>query len=127
MSVQVLRLAQVYLTYAEAQARSAGPNTSASGLNMTPIEAVNIIRARAGLSDLPQGIDQNTFVQAVLNERAWEFAGEFLRWFDLVRTENVEQANMNRSAEQNQLLITISKDNYLLPPPAQDVAINENL
>jgi len=46
--------------------------------------AVNAIRQRAGLAGL-SGLANNAFIDAVVQERAWEFAGEYTRWFDLVR------------------------------------------
>jgi hypothetical protein len=74
-----LRLAEIYLSYAEAlNEYNGGPTTEA-------YEAVNIVRARVGLAELQPGLDKEAFTKAVLNERACEFGFEEIRWFDLIR------------------------------------------
>lgn len=121
LSVKLLRYAQVLLTYAEAQARSTGA-PSADAYN-----AVNKIRERAGLSDLPAGLSGDAFATAVVNERGWEFAGEYTRWFDLQRLELVESANSNKAPDDLKPLNAITKDRYWLPIPYNDQQINTGL
>ena len=122
MPIILMRYANVLLVYAEAQARSAGtPNSLA-------YDAVNSVRARAGLSPLPASLSGNDFIKAVLQERAWEFAGEWHRWFDLIRTETVKEANSNRHAKE----IALRGDpgntkNWLFPVPGSDKSKNPNL
>ncbi len=122
MPVHILRYAHVLLNYAEAQARSAGtPNASA-------YEALNAVRTRAGLAPL-SGLSNEAFIKAVVDERAWEFAGEWTRWFDLVRLEMVESANSPSNKDVNDLkpIGTITKANYTFPVPYTDSNINSNL
>ncbi|GAA4343587.1 RagB/SusD family nutrient uptake outer membrane protein [Flaviaesturariibacter amylovorans] len=78
-NVPVLRLADVYLVAAEAEARLNGPSGSA-------YNNINIVRRRAGLGDLTPGLSRDAFVDSVLQERSWEFFGEGDRWYDLTRT-----------------------------------------
>jgi hypothetical protein len=77
----VLRLAEQYLIRAEARAQQN---------NLTGAAAdVNIVRARAGLANLPTLIagSQTSLLTAVAQERKVELFGEYgHRWFDLLRT-----------------------------------------
>lgn len=120
MQLSLIRYAHVLLTYAEAQARAEGtPNASAH-------EAVNAIRRRAGLAPLA-GMTRDVFVNAVVQERAWEFAGEYTRWFDLVRLERVEAANAQKDPNELAISKPISKADYYLPIPASELTLNPNL
>lgn len=94
-TVFILRYAEVLLTYAEATAMSTGVDNSAYA-------AVNSVRKRAGLADLPQGLNASVFREAVIAERGWEFSGcePAARWFDLIRTETVAKANADRHATE---------------------------
>lgn len=119
--IVMMRYAHVLLIYAEAQARSTGaPNSEA-------YTAINAVRRRAGLPDLPGGMSGANFASAVVNERAWEFAGEWNRWFDLVRLEQVEAANANKAAGDLQPSGNITKANYWMPIPGADAVVNPNL
>jgi hypothetical protein len=75
----ILRLADVYLIAAEAEAR-------ANGATQTAYDAINVVRKRAGLPNLTAGLSKDAFIEAVLQERSWEFCYEADRWFDLTRT-----------------------------------------
>jgi hypothetical protein len=118
--VLLIRYAHVLLIYAEAQARSGGVNTDAYA-------AINAVRKRAGLADLSAGLPATDFINAVIDERAWEFAGEWNRWFDLVRLERVEAANAGKDPGDLQPAKPITKENYLLPIPGADALMNPNL
>lgn len=119
--VIMLRYAAVLLTYAEAQARATStPNEDA-------YTAVNAVRLRAGLGKLPDGLSGADFATAVVNERAWELAGEWSRWFDLVRLEKVEEANANKHPDDLTISGTITKQKYWMPIPGADAAVNPNL
>jgi hypothetical protein len=74
-----LRLAEIYLSYAEAD------NEFNNGPSPEGYRCVNIIRNRVGLGNLPAGLTRDQFREAVLLERALEFGWEEVRWFDLVR------------------------------------------
>lgn len=130
------RFADVLLMYAEAAVMSEGsPSTEA-------YDAINAIRRRAHGVDLTPGLDQIAFRDSVIEEVAWEFAGEHRRWFDLVRTEKVEWANdLSRkyvgeytdssgntyTIEDLKPLRTITKDYYLMPIPDSEIVLNPNL
>lgn len=74
-----LRLAEVFLSYAEAL------NEANGGPNDLAYEYVNKVRNRVGLNDLKKGLSQVEFREAILRERACEFGYEEVRFFDLVR------------------------------------------
>jgi starch-binding outer membrane protein, SusD/RagB family len=78
-NIPILRLPDVYLIAAEAEARLNGATATAYGF-------VNVVRKRAGLDDLPEGLSKDAFIDAVLQERSWEFFAEGDRWYDLTRT-----------------------------------------
>lgn len=85
-NVPVLRLADMYLTRAEANAR----------LNATPavvLADVNAVRQRAGLAPLNPATVSGTeaLIDAILKERRVEFAMEGHRFFDLRRTGRATQ------------------------------------
>jgi hypothetical protein len=97
----LLRLADIYLTYAEAAYESTGSYTAVpSGCSLTAEQAVNIVRSRAGQPDvaatlpnyendiLPYSEETNAdepFRLLYRNERAVEMAYEGTYWFDLRR------------------------------------------
>jgi len=99
-TVYVIRYAEVLLTYAEAHTMATG---NADG---SAYAAINQVRKRAGLNNLPAGMSKDDFQKAVIAERGWEFAGfePASRWFDLIRTETVAQANAQRSSAEVQLV-----------------------
>ncbi len=83
-----LRYADVLLMFAEAENELNGPTAAAQ-------EALTQVRNRAfDAADRAEKVtgyvaqaaaSKETFLNAVLNERKWEFAGENSRWKDLVR------------------------------------------
>ena len=120
--ILMLRYANVLLVYAEAQARTGTPSPDAYG-------AVNAVRTRAGLGPLTPGLTSADFIKAVLQERAWEFAAEWTRWFDMVRTETVAEVLSHRSAAENNKLLGDPSDqkNWLFPIPGTDKNKSPNL
>jgi starch-binding outer membrane protein, SusD/RagB family len=110
-NVRILRYADILLMYAEAKARGAAFPTK-SGL--TGDNAVNLVRARAGLPDLT-----NTTVDQVLDERRAEFALEEDRFFDLIRTGSAVTV-------LGPLGFTANK-NELFPVPSAQLQLNLNL
>ena len=113
----MLRLSQTALTYAEAKARSDGPDEAAYNW-------INRIRTRAGLQEL-SGLSTDEFIEAAVDERAWELAGECVRWFDLLRLEMVPSTNADKNPDYD-LQVNV-KDRYTFPIPASETLLNPNL
>jgi starch-binding outer membrane protein, SusD/RagB family len=88
------RYAEILLNYAEAQNEAVGPDASV-------YDAINKIRARAGLPDLPSGLSQVDMRTRIRNERRIELAYEEHRYFDVRRWKIASQ-------EENEKALGIS-------------------
>jgi len=101
----VIRYAEVLLMYAEAMTRGAS-----SSISMSADDAVNLVRTRAGLTNLSGVTTQN-----VLDEKFAELAMEWgTRYYDMVRTEN--------TAELSHEGKVFTMDKAYLPFPADQVS-----
>ena len=82
-----MRLADLYLMYAEAGAAVQGANYKSSKLNLTAAEAINVLRERVKAGHVADKFmnDQKKFMDEVRRERAVELAFEGFRWNDLQR------------------------------------------
>lgn len=118
--VCVTRYAEILLTYAEAA------NMAEGGPSAAAYEAINEVRRRAGgydqsvYPDLPAGLSQADFDEAVIAERGWELSFELKRWFDLVRRKMVVEVNKD-------LHPNVTADKRWLPKPATEVKLIEGL
>ena len=82
-----IRVAQVYLDYAEAMNEAYGPNADPEGYGLTAVQAINIVRNRVGMPDVLQEFtgSKEVFREKIRNERAVELMWENHRWHDLRR------------------------------------------
>lgn len=90
--IPYLRLADVYLMYAEAVLHGYGsPSSKDPNYSLTATDAVNIIRNRAQLPDLASKYtaDKNVFMGEIIRERAVELAFEATHRFCDLRRWNV--------------------------------------
>lgn len=90
LTIQVswMRLADIYLMYAEAAANAYGtPSGKASGFSLSAVDAVNVIRDRAGVGHVADKYTTSTteFMKEIVRERAVELAYEAHRFNDLRR------------------------------------------
>lgn len=116
------RYADILLMYAEASNEMSGPSADA-------IAAVNAVRNRAGMPDLPAGLDQAGFRAAIRQERHVEFPWEGTRWFDLIRwrtaeTVVVEATLFGQSMDDR---VFDPARHYLWPIPQKERDANPNL
>lgn len=145
LSTHLLRLADVYLIYAEAIMGNAGSTTDAKAL-----EVYNAVRKRAGFS----GNTTSITWQDVWKERRLELACEGDRWYDYVRWHYYEPAaaiaelkgqrrsfytglddfyktesfdpNVTRY-DDNPVVPNITSTHFQLPFPDTDLTMNPNL
>ena len=112
----IIRFADVLLVYAEAL------NKQNNGPTPAAFDAINRVRARAGLSGLSDSYTYDTFLKAIQDERFKELAGEGHRLWDLRRwgyntlKERVELSNPNASVEPHEVLYPIPSEELLQNP-----------
>jgi hypothetical protein len=131
------RYADVLLNYAEAQNEASGPDASV-------YDAINQVRERAKIPDLPLGLSQEAMRTAIRRERRVEFAFEGKRYWDLIRWQiagtNINQqlhgiSITNNSGVLNYTTVTVpggdrkfdASKNYLFPIPQSAIDQNKNL
>ena len=80
------RLAEFYLNYAEAMLNLSGDGYKAeTGFTMTPKYAIDLVRKRAGLAGIEDGLSASQFKEKLEKERFVELAFEGHRFFDVRR------------------------------------------
>ncbi|MBP4137248.1 RagB/SusD family nutrient uptake outer membrane protein [Flavobacterium geliluteum] len=108
----VFRLAEQYLIRAEARAHQ--------GDLIGAKEDLNQIRNRAGLDDT-KAITKEEILDAILNERRWEFFTELgHRFFDLKRFNQINKVLSNSKPGWN-------TTDHLFPMPQSELSSNPNL
>ncbi len=137
----IIRYAEVLLIKAEAENELNGPTQAA-------YDAINQVRRRAywspynniqytpsdGSTLKLSGLSQSEFRERLREERRLEFVLEGQRWFDLCRWHilvKYVKANTPTDAEtlgtKTTKVQNISKKNYLLPLPQDQIILNPNL
>lgn len=109
-NLRVIRYAEVLLTYAEALARGA---TVGALSGMSALDALTLVRTRAGLASVPATLDN------ILDERRAELALEEDRFLDLIRT--------GRAATVLGPLGYVEGKHNLFPIPSTQLQLNTNL
>lgn len=121
----VLRNAEAYLSYAEAQNEAVGPDE-------TVYAAVKEIRKRAGITnpDLPAGLNKEQMREKIRHERRVELAGESVRFEDLLRWKKLKSALETKHLGNpgvNWVISNWEDFRYLWPIPQQERDLNKNL
>ncbi len=96
IDMPVLRYADILLMFAEAAIGSKEGNAPANTTGIDPQACFDKVRARAGLPSKPLDFE------AIVNERAFEFCGENIRKYDLMRWGMLKsklESTMERIAE----------------------------
>ena len=112
----ILRYADVLLMQSEAM-------NQLDANDSKKFDGINKVRARAGLSllSLTNTATKDNFIDALVNERAWELCMEGHRRWDLIRLgrlKSVMQANRN---------IAVQDPQFLMPIPQTELDLNTNL
>jgi hypothetical protein len=114
----IFRLADVYLMAAEAENELNGPDNA--------YQYINRVRERAYEPDQPlSGLTQETFRQAIYDERRWELGGEghrrldLIRWgilLDVVRSTEYRIWNPADNIQPRHVLLPIPPEEFNLNP-----------
>ncbi|WP_187262667.1 RagB/SusD family nutrient uptake outer membrane protein [Pontibacter beigongshangensis] len=116
----LIRYTDVLMMKAEAILQGAS-----GGTQQEVDEIVNMVRARAGLGPVA-----NVTLDMLLKERRLEFAGEGLRWHDLVRTGTVidkMNAWLPTEDELNRMPESIGVNSIIYPIPFTQLTVKEGL
>ncbi|EJL71396.1 RagB/SusD family nutrient uptake outer membrane protein [Chryseobacterium populi] len=96
LNIPLLRYSDVLLMYAETQNYLNGGPTAAG------TAALMQVRNRAGIGNVPVPSGQQAFETAIVQERKWEFAGEFNLRTDLIRMNRLaSEIEATRQAMKN--------------------------
>lgn len=124
-----IRYAEILLNYAEAQNEAVGPDESV-------YEAINLIRQRADMPDLPDDLSQDEMRESIRRERQVELAFEEHRFYDVRRwmiadeTENEPAYGISITKEGDDLTYTrkvaldgrkFETKHYWLPIPRAEI------
>lgn len=130
----LFRYAEVLLNYAEAQNEAVGPDN-------TVYDAINQVRKRAGMPNLPAGLSQPDMRAAIRHERRVELAFEDARYWDVKRwklavnlfstaTNPIQKMEILRDAVTGEKTYTVKnlsktrifqEKHYLFPFPITEV------
>lgn len=111
------RYADILMMFAEAMNEMSGPTQEV-------YDAVNAVRQRAGIADLPQGLSQAEMREAIRHERRVEFLWEGTRYFDLLRWGIAKEVITGVDIETR---IFEEPKNLLWPIPQAEIDLNPNL
>lgn len=121
MNWKVLRYAEVLLIYAEAKNEAEGPVTEV-------YDAVNQVRNRVGMPDLPPGLSKDEMRERIYHERRVELCSEATRLDDLIRwrrlEEVIERKHLNYGVNY---VVDFEEFEYLWPIHQQEIDVNPNL
>lgn len=90
----VIRMAELYLNYAEAANEAYGPSGSAPGATMTAVQALNFVRTRVGQPGVlsQHTVNKDVFRERIKNERTIELIYEGQYYFDVRRWKDAPTA-----------------------------------
>lgn len=100
----VLRYADVLLMFAEAGIGSVGGDVPTNNTGLDPVAMFNKIRNRAGVST-KGGVTMDDIIQ----ERAFEFCGEYIRKYDLMRWGILRERMVQTEATIRQMAVDGSR------------------
>ncbi len=96
----IFRLAEVYLSLAEAMNEAYDPTALPAGFSMNAVSALNMVRTRAGVG-MPAvtAASKDDLRAAIINERRIELAFEDHRFWDIRRLKLHDDGNANKVTE----------------------------
>ncbi len=116
-----MRMAEVYLIFAEAHARANNAVTPEA------LEALNTVRTRAGAEPYPSTIDLDQFLTAVRLEKLAELYAEGGEsWFDLIRFDYIDGFGQGFQVSDVKPTAT-NPDKFILPIPQESIDVSNNI
>lgn len=142
----IFRLAEMYLSLAEAMNEAYGPTTTPAGFTMDAVTALNAVRTRAGIA-MPAltTASKDELRSAIIRERRIELAFEDHRFWDVRRLKLHDSGNSDKVTEDIYGVEIINNEGtlsyyeklvddriwnekmYLYPIPYNETKINSNL
>jgi SusD family. len=83
--MRMITLADVYYNFAEVAYQVSGPDAKVAGVNLSARDAVNTVRARVNMPEIPSGLSNADFEKRYRNDRRVEFALTQDRYFSVRR------------------------------------------
>ncbi len=119
---KMLRYAEVLLIYAEAKNEADGPVSEV-------YNAVNRVRNRVGMPNLPSGLTKDQMRERIYNERRVELCSEGNRLEDLIRWRRLKEVMEKKHLNQgvNYQITNFEEFRYLWPIHQQEIDVNPNL
>lgn len=119
---KMLRYAEVLLIYAEAKNEADGPVSDVHN-------AVNRVRGRVGMPNLPANLTKDKMRERIYNERRVELCSEGTRLEDLIRWRQLKDALERKHLNQgvNFQITNFEEFRYLWPIHQQEIDVNPNL
>lgn len=114
----VIRYADILLMFAEAE-------NEVSGSTQAVYNAVNAVRNRAGMPDVPSGLTKDQMRMAIRHERRVELGFEGVRIFDVMRWGIAQDAYTNGVTFHNRVYESPRHDFF--PIPQQEIDNNEGV
>lgn len=119
----LFRLGQVYLDYAEALLNYTGDGyATPEEFTLSAADAINLVRNRAGLPNLPRGLGKDEFNKRYENERFVELAFEGHRIYDVRRWmkgkeyfENIKVVEITKNDDGTLAYKTVENPSYITP------------
>ena len=100
----VLRYSDVLLMFAEAAIGGIGGDVPVNNTGLDPVQIFNKVRTRAGVST-----KGSITMDDIMDERAFELCGEYVRKYDLMRWGNLRERMANEEATIRQMAADASR------------------
>ena len=121
----VMRYADILMIYAEAQ------NEALAAPDASVYNAINRVRQRAGIANVPAGKTKAEMREIIRRERRIEFAGEGFYYTDIRRWKIAEQVmNATIFNSENKAIVKRTFNparDYWWPIPQTQIDLNRNL
>lgn len=89
-----MTLAEVYYNFAEVAYQVAGPDVKVAGINLSARDAVNRVRARVGMPEIPSGLSAADFEKRYRNDRRVELVYTPDRYFSVRRWKTLGETSV---------------------------------